>query len=129
MGDCIPLLNNKHDYLVCKLEFGSIPALGKQLTTRLDRSCLDKESRINCDDDSASCLFNGVHHIYNCFDIAKSCEQEVDGNSLQDKITDVLDKVMDYESSDVIPNMDDHVFDNKSEDNKVDNDEHVIQIN
>jgi hypothetical protein len=95
-GDCIPPLNNKHAYLVRKLEFRSIPALEKQLIIRLDRSCLDMESRINCEDDSASHLFNGVHHIYNRINITKSREQEVDGNSLPDKIADILDEVMEY---------------------------------
>ncbi len=129
MDDCILPLNDKHAYFVCKLELGSIPALEKQLTTSLDISCLDKESWINCDDDSASHLFHRVHHIYNRINIAKSCEQEVDGNSLWDKIIDVLDKVMDYKSSDIVPNMDDHVFDDDYEDGKADNGEHDIQIN
>ncbi len=71
--------------------------LEKKLRTRLDRSHLDKESQINHEDDSASHLFKGVHHIYNRINIAKSCEQEVDGNSLLGKITDILDKVMEYE--------------------------------
>jgi hypothetical protein len=102
--------------------------LEKQLTTRLDRSCLDKESWINRDNDSASCLFNGVHHIYNHINIAKGCEQEVDGNSLPDKITDILDKIMEYEPSDVVPNMDDHVFDDKYNDNEAEDDEHDMQI-
>ncbi len=84
LGDCILPLNNKQVSFICKLELGSIPALEEQLTKRWDRSCLDKESRINCDDDSASSLFNGVHCINNCIKIAKSCKQEVDGNSLQD---------------------------------------------
>ena len=74
-------------------------------------------------------MFNRVHNIYNCINIAKSCEQEVDGNSLQDKITDVLDKVMDYESSCIVPNIDDHVFDNESDYGKADNNELDIQIN
>jgi hypothetical protein len=129
MGDCIPPLNNKDSYLDHKLELRSIAALEKQLTTRLDRLRLDKESRKYCDDDSASHLSHEVHHVYNCINIAKSCDQEVDGNSPQDKITVVLDKVMDYKSSDVIPNMDGHAFDKESEDNKADNDEGDIQIN
>jgi hypothetical protein len=128
LGDCFPFLNNKHAQLVRQLEFRSIPVQEKKLRTRLDRSHLDKESQINHEDDSASRLFKGVHHIYNHINIAKSCEQEVDGNSLPGKITDILDKVMEYESSDVVPNMDDHVFDNKYNDDKADDDEWDIQI-
>jgi hypothetical protein len=44
----------------------------KQLITKLDRTRLDKETRINRDDNVASCLFNGVHHIYNRINVAKS---------------------------------------------------------
>jgi len=33
------------------------------ITTKLDRTRLDKESMINQDDDGASRLFNGIQHI------------------------------------------------------------------
>jgi hypothetical protein len=36
---------------------------------------------------------------------------------------------MDYKSSDVVPNMDDHVFEDKSKDNVTEDDERDIQIN
>jgi hypothetical protein len=48
--------------------------------------------------------------------------QEQDG-------TDVLDKVMDYKSSDALPNMDDYVFEDESEDNEADDDECDMQNN
>ncbi len=65
LGDCVPPMNDSHQYLDCKLEHGTISALEKQLTTKLHRTRLEKETRINREDDAASRLFNGVHHIYN----------------------------------------------------------------
>jgi hypothetical protein len=53
-GACAPLPADVHYYLQCKLQSGAIASLEKQLTTKLDRSTLRKESRINWDDDAAS---------------------------------------------------------------------------
>ncbi len=59
--DCLPV----NDAFCRKrtLQHGTIAALEKQLTTKLDQTRLDKETRINQDNDAASRLFNSVHHI------------------------------------------------------------------
>jgi hypothetical protein len=109
--DCVPLRSDVDCYLEWKLEEGAIAALDKQLTTKLDRSRLNKELEINQDNVAVSQLFNSAHHIYNCINAAKSREQEVAGNSVPDNMKDVLDEVMDYEPSENVPDMNDHIFD------------------
>ena len=48
---------------------------------------------------------------------------------LLDNMTDVLDKVMDYEPALNVPDMNGHVFDNDSDNDKdVDNQIHVVHI-
>jgi hypothetical protein len=122
LGDgCLPV-----DIALCwkrKLQHGTIAALEKKLTTKLDRTRLDKETRINWDDDAASHLFNGVHHIYNRINVAKSREVEVGGRSLPNNIKDVLDEVMEYEPSEIGPNMNDHLFDDDADDDEADDDD------
>jgi hypothetical protein len=54
LGACVPSPADVHCYLDCKLQPGAIASLEKQLTTKLNRSTLDKESRINRDYDAAS---------------------------------------------------------------------------
>ncbi len=112
LGDFVPPLDNKLLYLNRKLEKDTISLFKILLTTKLDQSWLDKEIRINREDDAASWLFNGVHHIYNRINIAKSREKEVVGtNSVPENISDGLDEVMDYKSGDVlVPDMDKHIF-------------------
>jgi hypothetical protein len=123
LGDCIPLKNDSLRYFERKLEHGTVSVLEKQLTTKLDRTRLEKECRINSEDDAASWLFNGVHHIYNCINVAKNREQEMVGPGSKDDIVDVLDEVMDHEANDILPNMDDHVFDDEYEDDDADENE------
>ncbi len=106
-----------------QLQHGTIAALEKQLTTKLDRTRLDKETCIKKDDDTASRLFNGVHHIYNRINVAKSQEVEVGGSSLPNNIKDVLDEVIEYEPSEIVPNMNDHVFDDDADDDEADDDD------
>jgi len=49
---------------------------------------------------------------------------------IPDNMADVLDKVMDYESSEVIdPNMDDHVFDEEDEGEATENEDDDIGRN
>ena len=84
------------------------------ITSNLDRNRLDKESMINQEDDGAIRLFNGIQHMYNRINVTKSRDKEAVSSTvgIPDNMADILDKVMDYESSKVIiPNMDDHVFD------------------
>jgi hypothetical protein len=45
------------------------------------------------------------------------------GSNLQDTIADVINEVMAYKPSDVLPNMDDHVFNNEDDDGCADNKE------
>jgi hypothetical protein len=113
-----------HCYLKRKLEPGAIAFLEKELKTKLDRLTLLKELRINWDNDEASQLFNGVHHTYNHIKV-KSHEQNVIRNNLPGNIKDVLDKVMDYEPSRVVPDMNNHTFEPEV-DNAVDNEQDVI---
>jgi hypothetical protein len=61
LGDCVLPMNDSNRYLHRKLKHGTISALEKQLTMKLHRTWLDKDSRINRVDDAASQLFNGVH--------------------------------------------------------------------
>ncbi len=96
LGDCIPLRNDSLRYFVRKLDHGTISALEKQLTTKLDRTRLEKECRMNSEDDAASRLFSGVHHIYNRINVAKNREQDMVGPGSNDDIVDVLDEVMDH---------------------------------
>ncbi len=56
--------------------------LEKELKTKLDSSQLDKETWINCEDEAASCLFNGVLHMYNRINIAKKSRAESGGKQL-----------------------------------------------
>ena len=86
------------------------------ITTKLDQTRLDKETMINREDDAASRLFNGVQHMYNHINVAKSREKEaVSTVGISENMVDVLDKVMVYKSSKVIvPNMDDHVLTRKT---------------
>ncbi len=74
-----------------------------------------------------SWLFNGVHHIYNQINVTKNQEQELVGPGNQDNIVDVLNEVMDYESNDTLPNIDDHVFHDENEGNDTDEDEADMQ--
>jgi hypothetical protein len=121
LGDCVPQMNDSHRYLDHTLKHGTISGLEKQLTTKLDRTWLERETRINRENDAASQLFNSVYHIYNQINIAKKQEQEVVGHhGVLEDIVDILDEVMDYKSNDRIPNMDNHVFDDEYEDHDAD---------
>jgi hypothetical protein len=101
------------------------------ITTKLDLTRLDKESMINREDDGASWLFNGIQHMYNRINVTKSREKEVVSTvGIPDNMADVLDEVMDYESSKVIvPNMDDHVFDEEDEGEAMENEDDNIGQN
>jgi hypothetical protein len=55
-------------------------------------------------------LFNEVHHIYNYINMAKSHEQHIIRNNVPHNMKDVLDKVMDYEPSGIVPDMNNHMF-------------------
>ncbi len=59
-----------------------------------------------------------MHHIYNRINLAKSREQEVVGSSIPENMKDVLDKVMDYEPTGIIPYMSEHRSDNNELDDK-----------
>jgi hypothetical protein len=61
LGNFVPPLDNKILYLNRKLEKDTISLFEKLLTTKLDQSRVDKETRNNREDDAASRLFNGVH--------------------------------------------------------------------
>ena len=103
----------------------------KMITTKLDLTRLDKESLINREDNGASRLFNGIQHMYNPINVTKSREKEVVSTvGIPDNMADVLDEVMDYESSAVIaPNMDDHVFDEEDEGEAMENEDDDIGQN
>ena len=99
LGKCVPPMNDSHQYLNCTLKPGTISGLEQQLKTRLDRTWLYRKTRVNREDDAASRLFNGVHHIYNRIDTAMKREQEV--VRLQDvpeNIVEIFDKVMEYKA-------------------------------
>ena len=59
LGD---IKNSIHVYR--KLNAGSMIELQSRLTTKLERSKIDRETGNTPDGDSASRLLNGVHHIY-----------------------------------------------------------------
>ena len=103
----------------------------KMITTKLDLMRLDKESLINREDNGASRLFNGIQHMYNRINVTKSREKEVVSTvGIPDNMADVLDEVMDYESSKIIvPNMDDHVFDEEDEGEAMENEDDNIGQN
>ena len=129
LGDSVLPLTNQHDYCHRKLENKTIAKLDKLITTKLDRTRLDKECRINWEDDSASRLFNGVQHMYNRINIMKSREKEVVSSvGMPDNMADGFDDVMDYESSKtVVPNIDDHVFDEEDEGESMEIDDNDIE--
>ncbi len=54
LGDCVPPMNDNHRYLDRTLKHGTISGLEKQLTTKLDRTWLDRETRVNRVDGEAS---------------------------------------------------------------------------
>jgi hypothetical protein len=110
-----------------KLQPGAIAALENQLKTKLNRKQLDQETRINSEDGAANCLFNGVVHIYNRINQLTNREENVGGGTLLDNVKDVLDKVMEYEPSENVPDINDLVFDeDNNEDKDDDNDDEVI---
>jgi hypothetical protein len=122
--DFVPTLSNPGQYIHRKLEKGTISSFEKLLTTKLDRSRLDKETRVNRDNDAANLLFNDVAHMYDRIDITKSKEKEVvNTTSIPNNIANVLDEVMDFNSNDDAVNMDDHGFDEDYEDNADENDD------
>ena len=87
---------------------------------------------INREDDGASQLFNGIQHMYNRINVTKSRDKEAVSSTvgIPDNMADVLDEVMDYESSAVIaPNMDDHVFDEEDEGEAMENEDDDIGQN
>ena len=131
LGDFVPALTNKHNYCNRKLEKGTIAKFDKMITTKLDQTRLDKESWSNREDDSACRLFNGVQHMYNRINIAKSRDKEVVSSvGMPDYMADVFDDVMDYESSEVIvPNIDDHVFEEEDEGESVEKDDDDFEPN
>ena len=77
LGDFVPTLGNPGEYMHRKLEKGRISSYEKLLKMKLDWSKLDKETRVNWEDDAANLLFDGVTHMYNQIDITKSKEKEV----------------------------------------------------
>ena len=70
---------------------------------------------------------NGVQHMYNRINIMKSREKEVVSTvGMPNKMADIFDDVMDYESSKaIVPNNDDNVFDeeDKGESMEIDDDD------
>ncbi len=112
LGKCMPLIQNNwenHHYLSCQLKHGVISALEKELKAKFDRSQLDKETWINCKDDTASHLFNAVFHIYHCMNVAKRQEEEVVGSSLPNNMKDVLEEVMEHEPCEILPDIYNHI--------------------
>ncbi len=71
-----------------------------------------------------------MHHIYIRINAKKDQEQGVVGNSVPpDKMTNVLDEVMDYKPTSKVPDMNDHVFNNDSDDDDdVDNQRHNVHV-
>ena len=131
LGDFVPPLANQHDYCHRKLENGTTAKFDKLITTKLNRTRLNKECQINWEDDSASRLFNGVQHMYDRINIMKSREKEVVSSvGMPNNMVDVFDNVMDYESSDaIVPNIDDRVFDEKDEGESMEINDNGIERN
>jgi len=69
--------------------------------------------------------------MYNCINVTKSTEKKVVSTvRIPDNMADILDEVMDYESSEVIvPNMDDHVFNEEDEGEAMENEDDDIGQN
>jgi hypothetical protein len=126
LGDCLSTAKNM--YIQWQMNPGAILSFANQLTTRLDKSTLKKESRINQDDDAACRLFNRVHHIYNQINVVHNREQEITSNTNPDNMKDVLDKVMEYKPSRIVPDMDNHSFNVDEEEEEEGDDNEVVDV-
>lgn len=111
-----------------KLQPGAIAALESRLKTKLDRKKLDQETCINSEDDAANRLFNGVVHIYNRINLASNRDVNVGADTLPENVRDVLDEVMEYEPTGVVPDINDHVFDGDNDEADDDDDESVTRL-
>jgi hypothetical protein len=65
--------------------------------------------------------------MYNRVNVTKSRGQNVFGNNVPNNMKDVLDEVMDYEPSGIVPDINNHTFDdNEPERDKVLDDEQDV---
>jgi hypothetical protein len=71
-------------------------------------------------------LFNGVVHIYNHIDQETNQELNVLADGLSDNARDVLDEVMEYEPSGIVPYINDHIFDGNNDDEADDDHDEII---
>jgi len=116
IGEVIGLfLGNPFDENNCGrvLEKGFMMSLHGQITTKLDRKKLDRETTFIQHKDSTGILLNGVNHIYGRISVSREREQTNNNNNVPEGINDVIDEVMEYEPDILLPAIDDHVFTNE----------------
>ena len=88
-------------------------SLHGQITTKLDRKKLDRETTFIQHKDSAGILLNGVNHIYGQISVSREREQTNNNDNVPEGINNVIDEVMEYEPEILVPDIDDHVFTNE----------------
>jgi len=97
------------------LEKGFMMSLHGQITTKLDRKKLDRETTFIQHEDSAGILLNGVNHIYGRISVSRERERTNNNDNVPEGINDVIDEVMEYEPDVLVPDIDDHVFTNEDD--------------
>jgi hypothetical protein len=95
------------------------------ITTKNDRTRLEKETSFIQHDDSAGVLLNGVNHIYRQINVMKDREKST---TSQEGVKDILDEIMEYEPENVFPNINDHIFDIDNNRNEFDGDNDIIAV-
>jgi len=116
IGEVIGLfLGNPFDENNCGrvLKKGFMVSLHGQITTKLDRKKLDRETTFIQHEDSAGILLNGVNHIYGRISVSRERERTNNTDNVPEGINDVIDEVMEYEPDILLPDIDDHVFTNE----------------
>jgi hypothetical protein len=67
-------------------------------------------------------------HIYNRINQATNQDVNVGADSLPENVRDVIDEVMEYEPTEVVPDINDHVFDGGDEKSDDDDDESITGL-
>ena len=73
------------------LEQGFMMSLHGQITTKLDRKKLDRETTFIQHKDSAGILLNGVNHIYGRISVSRERERTNNNDKVPEGINDVID--------------------------------------
>ena len=90
-------------------------SLHGQITTKLDRKKLDRETTFIQHKDSAGILLNGVNHIYGQNSVSREQERTNNNDNVPEGKNNVIDEVMEYEPDVLVPDIDNHVFTNEDD--------------